>query len=447
MTRNLSIISILFLSLACMVSASCKTPIAKARNGSYTGHHIAEFNQDAFLGIPYGQAPRLEIATALETTWDEPRPANTNGDACLGSLPIAGQELFNVSTSDDCLNLNIVRPSGHEGKLLPVAVWMYGGGFSVGFNGDTNTNMSYIIQSSVENHMPIMAVLINYRVGFYGFPGGKQAAEAGILNLGVKDQRLALAWVQENIQGFGGDPDKVTIWGQSAGAASVALQWLAYDGVGADELFRGTVMVSGGPLTSNMLHPTHPNLIESYQSILSATGCDTAGDTLDCVREAPVDDVLLAASTAPFPSWWPLIDGDFIVMPPSIQLKLGHFSNKISSIIGANDDEGLASANAYAQGVETEDDLVQLLHILFPGARDSVIDEVLEAYPADGPKPPYALSISDEDFCAAMAEAGLPCSGQYRRVAAIVGDYAQIGSRREQAKGYSAGGAKVWSYR
>ncbi|KAH8172559.1 carboxylesterase family protein [Sarocladium implicatum] len=292
-----------------------------------------------------------------------------------------------------------------------------------------------------------MSVSINYRVGFYGFPGGVQATQAGIVNLGLKDQRLALAWIQENIEAFGGDPNKVTLWGQSAGSAAIGYQWLAYDGQGAENLFRGTILVSGGPLSSNMLYPTHPNCIEGYENILNVTGCDAADNTLECVKETSVDDVLLASSTAPFPTWWPSIDGDFIVRPPDWQLQIGHFSPKISSIVGANNDEGLVSANLYAQGVETEEDLQQVLKKLFPAARDSVLQEVLDAYPADGPSPPYSLPTPDDRFCEAMIEAGLPCPGQYRRVAAIVGDYAQIGARRVQARGYSAGGAKVYSYR
>lgn len=431
------------------LSVACKStsPKVETRNGTYSGLYIQEFNQDAFLGIPFGQAARLGLPTALNEAWDEVRPATTIGDACLGSLPQAAQELLNVSTSDDCLNLNIVRPSGYKNKLLPVMVWIYGGGFSVGFNGNPNENTSYVIKASVENGTPIMSVSINYRVGFYGFPGGVQATQAGIVNLGLKDQRLALAWIQENIEAFGGDPNKVTLWGQSAGSASIGYQWLAYDGQGAEDLFRGTILVSGGALSSNMLYPTHPNCIEGYENILNVTGCDAADNTLECVKEASVDDVLLASSTAPFPTWWPSIDGDFIVRPPDWQLQMGHFSPKISSIVGANNDEGLLSANVYAQGVETEEDLEQVLKILFPAARDSVLQEVLDAYPADGPNPPYSLPTSDDQFCEAMTEAGLPCPGQYRRVAAIVGDYAQIGARRVQARGYSAGGAKVYSYR
>ena len=191
-------------------------PTAKTRNGTYTGIYLPEFEQDVFLGVPYANAPRLENPQSLVEGWAGTRPAAFNGDACLALVPQEIQDIFNISVSDDCLNLKIVRPSGRSQKdpLLPVVVWIYGGGFATGFNVDSNTNTSCVIQASVENGTPIMSVHINYRLGFFGFPGGHQAAAAGITNLGLKDQRLALAWIQENIAGFGGDPDKVTLWGQ-----------------------------------------------------------------------------------------------------------------------------------------------------------------------------------------------------------------------------------------
>ena len=71
--------------------------------------------------------------------------------------------------------------------------------------------MSYIVQTSVENGQPIIGVSINYRLSFLGFPSGKEPLEAGATNLGLKDQRIALEWIQENIRAFGGDPGKVTI--------------------------------------------------------------------------------------------------------------------------------------------------------------------------------------------------------------------------------------------
>jgi len=156
-------------------------------------------------------------------------------------------------------------------------------------------------------------VNLNYRLSFLGFPGGKQAMAAGVTNLGLKDQRVALRWTQENIPAFGGDPRKVTLWGQSAGALSIGDQIIAYGGRGAEELFRGAILVSGAPgFGTNSLLPTHPQVTQGCEAILNATGCVDAENTLDCVRAAPIDVVWAAATAAPPLTWWPMVDGDFM---------------------------------------------------------------------------------------------------------------------------------------
>ena len=91
----------------------------------------------------------------------------------------------------------------------------------VGGGADQRYNLSFIIEQSVKIGKPIIGVSINYRLSIWGFTSSNELASEGLLNVGLKDQRLALHWVQENIKAFGGDPKKVTIFGESAGAASV----------------------------------------------------------------------------------------------------------------------------------------------------------------------------------------------------------------------------------
>lgn len=100
----------------------------------------------------------------------------------------------------------------------------------MGGTNDARYNLSFIVQNSVEMDKPMMGVSIQYRLSGWGFLGGKEALDGDATNLGFRDQRLALHWIQENIAAFGGDPAKVTIWGESAGAQSVAAQILAYNG-------------------------------------------------------------------------------------------------------------------------------------------------------------------------------------------------------------------------
>lgn len=98
--------------------------------------------------------------------------------------------------SEDCLTLNVVRPSNYTNQLLPVAVYIYGGGYFQGGSADPRLNFSYIIRDSVTTGVPIIAVSFNYRISAFGFLGGSEIVAAGAANLGFRDQRLALHWVQ-----------------------------------------------------------------------------------------------------------------------------------------------------------------------------------------------------------------------------------------------------------
>jgi carboxylesterase type B len=156
-----------------------------------------------------------------------------------------GSDQWNYAVSEDCLYINVVRPSGYEHEKLPVAFWIHGGGFNQGGGVDQRYNASFMVKNSVDIGKPIIQVSINYRLSVWGFLSGSQElVDAGGLNLGLRDQRLALQWVQENIKSFGGDPSQVTIYGESAGGASVGFHLTAYSGRD-DKLFRGAIMQSG----------------------------------------------------------------------------------------------------------------------------------------------------------------------------------------------------------
>lgn len=131
--------------------------------------------------------------------------------------------------SEDCLYLNVIMPTTSDTDL-PVAVWIHGGGLYEGGSNDERYNLSYIVQNSVEVGKPMIGISLQYRLDGWGFLVGQEALEGGATNLGYRDQRLALHWIQENIAAFGGDPTKVTIWGESAGGLSVGAHLLAYNG-------------------------------------------------------------------------------------------------------------------------------------------------------------------------------------------------------------------------
>lgn len=104
--------------------------------------------------------------------------------------------------------------------------------------------MSFFVENSVAQGTPIIGVSFNYRLSVFGFLNGKEALDAGVTNIGFRDQRLALRWLNENIEAFGGDKDAVSIFGESAGAESVTAQVFAYKGQ-HDGLFRSAAAQSG----------------------------------------------------------------------------------------------------------------------------------------------------------------------------------------------------------
>ena len=167
--------------------------------------------------MPFAQPPVGDLRFAnpvplFNESWEGERNATEYGYWCYGQNNDAG-----YNPSEDCLTINVIRPSGYEEQLLPVAAWIYGGGFYAGGSANTKYNLSYIVEQSVAMGKPMMALSMNYRVSAWGFMRSEELVADNSTNMGMRDQRLALHWVQENIAAFGGDPTKVTIWGESAG--------------------------------------------------------------------------------------------------------------------------------------------------------------------------------------------------------------------------------------
>ena len=187
-------------------------PTVQTLNGTIQGRHLPTFNQDLFLGIPFARAPRLNNPKPWNETYPRTAPfdASDYGPTCYG---FGSNTMLNLTQSEECLNLNIIRPAGVDASAeLPVLLWMYGGGFRQGSSADPMWNMSYIVAQSVAQGQPVIGISINYRISFLGFPSSQEILDAGVANLGIKDQRESLQWVKENIASFGGDSSKVTIW-------------------------------------------------------------------------------------------------------------------------------------------------------------------------------------------------------------------------------------------
>ena len=181
-------------------------PTATILNGTYVGVHSSSHNQDFFLGIPFAQPPigslRFRTPVLLNKTWTTPRQAVSYSAACVG---YGSDDTDYPALSEDCLYLNVVRPSGYTGKSLPIGLWIHGRGYYEGSSLDPRYNLSAIVQRSVAIGKPFIGISINYRLSAWGFISSQEVLQSGQTNLGLRGQRIALKWVQENIAAFGGE--------------------------------------------------------------------------------------------------------------------------------------------------------------------------------------------------------------------------------------------------
>lgn len=412
-------------------STSC-APTVTLKNGSYTGFRSTSYGQDFFLGIPYAQPPlgalRLSNPVPLNTTFSEVRNATAYYPLCVGY----GGDDVGYPTAEDCLALNVIRPSGYEGQNLPVAVWIHGGGFVMGGTQDRRYNLSFIVNNAATIGKPIIGVSVGYRLSAFGFLDSDEIRAEGVTNLGMKDQRLALQWIQENIAAFGGDPTKVTIWGESAGAGSVGIHVIAFGGRD-DGLFRGAISESGTPI---LLGPANYNVTLGnaiYANITAAAGCSNATDTLACLRAADFNKLNAAVNVTPSYSFLPYIDGDMIQGSTYTQLTTGKFI-KVPYLIGTNTDEGSAFS---PQGINTDAEFQQYLESVYP-LPNSTLDTIKALYP-DIP----ALGVLDTFD-------GIPDTtygNQFKRSAALAGDNTFIAARRLVCQSWAAYNASAYAYR
>ncbi|KAK5132640.1 hypothetical protein LTR08_008762 [Meristemomyces frigidus] len=417
------------------------TPTATLKNGTVVGTHTDTYNQDYFLGVPFAQPPvgelRFRNPQSLNSTYNSTLQATSYAPECVGY----GGDDIGYEVSEDCLYLNVIRPSGYENESLPVGVWIHGGGFAMGGTPDARYNLSFIVENSVRIGKPIIGVSIAYRLSAWGFLASQEVVGSGNTNIALRDQRLALHWLQENIGGFGGDADKVTIWGESAGAASVGLQLTAYNGRD-DGLFRGGIMESGNPVLYSSFRD-----VEQYQpiydGIVANASCQNATDTLDCLRQVPFATLNAMFNTSTLESAFsdPIVDGDIVARWGSIQLAEGDFA-KVPILSGTNTDEGLSFG---PQGVQNESDFAAYITSNTTQAfiAESFVPGILEAYPnvcSDWIPPPAELPCN---FTYPLPTGG----AMYRRSSAYFGDVVMTANRRGAVETWAANGVPAYSYR
>jgi len=437
-----------------VVAARAAAPTVTAAGGKFVGTPGDIYPVDKYLGIPFAEPPVGNLRFRLpvgRNTYSGTVDATKYGPSCVQQkvgLPIltglakeAVDFIVNGAfgtifpDSEDCLTLNIVKPqTATATSKLPVVVWIYGGGFELG--SSSMYDGGAIVARSIKNKEPVLFVSMNYRVTGYGFLASKEVRAAGVGNLGLHDQREALRWVKKNIGAFGGDPAKVTLWGESAGSISAAMHMVAFDGK-TDGLFRGAFMQSGvtiptGPIENGQVY---------YDSIVRDTGCTGATDTLQCLRGVPYAKLAAAIDNTPgifdYQSlrlaWLPREDGVFLTDDPQKLVMAGKVA-RIPFVTGNCDDEGTLFSIANVNVTTNAQFKTYLKDVFLPGLSSAQVDRIADLYPAN----PIVGSPFDTGLLNML-------SPQSKRLAAFQGDGVFQAPRRHFLK-YTADAQPAWSY-
>jgi carboxylesterase type B len=294
---------------------------------------------------------------------------------------------------EDCLTLNIQRPSFVTAQSkLPVLVWIYSGGFEQG--STQQADFAHIVDESIALDHPVIVVQMNWRVSAFGFLAGKELQEDGSTNLGLRDQRLALQWIAENIEAFGGDPSKVTIWGESAGGMSVFDHMMINGGDNTYHgrpLFRGGIMNSGASAPALSVDSAVAQKV--YDVVAGNAGCASSTDSLECLRGVPYETFLNATAGIPgifnrdgvALSFTPRPDSSddfFTVSPDQVVHSKDPQVARVPILSGTEEDEGTLFALALYRATDTEG-LVRVLNQIVPGTPASILRKITTFYSKD----------------------------------------------------------------
>jgi para-nitrobenzyl esterase len=293
----------------------------------------------AFKGVPFAAPPVGDLRWRPPQPvkrWTGVRAATEIGHDCLQG-PIPGDPGLGTELSEDCLYLNVWRPAESSKGKLPVMVWIYGGGL---VNGGTQPA---IYQGDNFARQGVVFVSLNYRLGrfgFFAFPALTSEHPDELKgNYAFMDQIAALKWVQRNIAAFGGDPDNVTVFGESAGGYSVHTLIASPLGKG---LFRKAIVESGGGREQLGAAPklaAGESIGVAFARSQGIEGADAAA--LAKLRALPADKVTGGLSMRTFMTLnpvtysGPLTDGKLIVEPPAAAYRAGR-NAKVALIAGAN---------------------------------------------------------------------------------------------------------------
>ncbi|MEU0217788.1 carboxylesterase family protein [Streptomyces sp. NPDC006265] len=362
-------------------SAGQPGPVVRTTAGAVRGRR--EAGLAVFRGIPFAEPPVGEArfqAPRPARPWDGIREAHAFGPPPpqdLGSL--GGRGLLDLPAGDEWLTVNVWTPEPDPAARRPVMVWIYGGAYKLGHSGSPGYDARHIAADG-----DVVVVSLNYRLGMEGFAH----IEGAPANRGLLDQVAALEWVRDNVEAFGGDPDQVTVFGESAGAGSVASLLSMPRAAG---LFRRAIAQSvpgtffsdalardiGTALAAEVgLRPTAADL-----ATIAPHRLTSAGETLSAKMLQRIDRWGQAAPTVtPFS---PAVDGEVLPTSPWQALRSGS-AKDVALLVGHNRDEyRLFIAMAGQLGQISGETAASALSLFAPGGEQAYRDAFPDASPSE----------------------------------------------------------------
>ncbi|KAI9815795.1 MAG: hypothetical protein M1827_002191 [Pycnora praestabilis] len=421
----------------------------------YNGVSNSSTGLNTWKGIRYAAPPtgtlRWQPPQTPAMNRSQTIQANTQPPHCpqSGDAPLSPTYNFTMSGegSEDCLFLNVYAPP--NASNLPVFVYIHGGGYG---GGAATSDPSDLINT---NNNGMVAVIIQYRLGAFGFMSSDEIHRYGVVNAGLLDQNFALQWVQSYISLFGGNSSQVTIGGESAGGGSVMLQAMAFGGYQREELFSNVIAES--PYLPMQYGYADFVPSQSYYAFAQAVGCFggiNAGGVNTSIFSCLVSKDTLTLQNASavlsasgkYGTWGflPVTDGVFIQQLPSQQL-LSKSVNGLRILSGNNANEGPAFT---PQNISTEDEFVTYLQNTFPLFTDDDISKVLMYYPSTN----ASVNPSTPDFSTlgytgptALNESEYG-TGQQQRADNVYAETTFVCPSYWLAQAYTNNGRQAWKY-
>jgi len=361
-------LALLLLFSGLLVAQELKHVQQQIKSGIIEGVVSADGQVRTFKGIPFAAPPvgpfRWQPPQPI-SPWAGVRKAIDFGPRCMQTRVFDDMIFHDAGPSEDCLYLNIWLPEHHSGKL-PVMVWIYGGGLRAGSTSEPRQDGGDLCKKGV------LVVSMNYRLGIFGFFAHPELAQESPHhasgNYGLLDQLAALQWVKENIAAFGGDPNNVTIFGESAGSASVSALVASPLAKG---LFRRAIGESGSVVGLREVK----SLEETEKLGVDFANSQLGTDSLAGLRAKPATELLEAAAKKDAPHFSINVDGYFFSEIPESIYESGK-QNHVALLAGWNQDEG-NYRDIFENDSPTPENFVTKVRTLY----GSNADAILKVYP------------------------------------------------------------------